>query len=352
MSIDARNRNIVSVHTSIDTTDANRHKFVDDGLFVQDIAEKGLQLVLSGKRTFTEGGLVHRPFFGRDGVLSFQEEVISPDDIQAMHVRLVPSINVDGSETIPKLNSNNVKKLAGSKYELYRRVLEGYQVPTQLISTDTDLATMEEMIAVVSGQDVVLKSNSGAGGKSTKIMPKEEALQWLISQIDSDTGLRPQILQPRIRFGRLPEEIEAVDEAYRGLVERAKREDLLSELRMFIVKRGNAHTLAPVLRIVPNIGDKMGNDVYVDADLPDDLYVALAETTEDIINRVAQETGEEYILGAVDFYFDPERMPHVMEANLRSPELPVTRQNPLSGRKMHKAVASVLSDIVNERGRS
>jgi hypothetical protein len=342
----------VSVHTSGETTPDEMQEFIDHGQLAFDLAKTGLSLVLTNKKTFTEDGAVKRPIWHESG-LSFRDDRIDPDRLSAMHVRLLPKINVEGSEAIPKLNSNEVKDLARDKYDMYRRVLHDYQVPTELLSVENQ--TFDEMvdtIAAVDGDQVVIKKNTGSSGYSTKVLEKFEAVDWLSRELTAEGGMKPHILQPKIEFGRLPADITTSDQRYNGLVERAKREKLLTELRMFVVKRGDQHDLTPVLRIVPDEKLRMEgqNDVYVDTELPDDLERAVNEATIAITDKLSGEVGgEKYMLGAVDYYFDKHGMPHVMEANFRSPQLPVSRDNPVAGQDTHQAVAMALADMANER---
>jgi glutathione synthase/RimK-type ligase-like ATP-grasp enzyme len=326
-------------------------EFVDFGHFASDVAAHGLSVVISNKATFTEDGTVWTPRLDKNGQIDdLVATKIDPQDIAASHVRVLPEVNVAGGENIPKLNSNEVKRLARDKYGLYKRVLSDYQVETSLLSTD--LQTYDEMVEVIAGVDgteVVLKNNTGSGGRSTKTFAKEDAAAWLDEAIRSEGGLKPQILQPKLEFGRLPSDIETSDGDKRELLRRAQTEDLLSELRIFVVKRGMNHELVPILRIVPNSGDSMASDEYVDAILPNDLQKAVFEATREITDKVATEaSGTKYVLGAVDFYFDKHQAPHVMEANFRSPTLPLTEESPVAGRRMHKAVAATLAEMAGK----
>lgn len=340
---------IVSVHTLRDTGLEKRKDIVDGGRFIDDVAAHGLQLVMSSRNTFDKGQLFV-PEHNGDGGVDFRLGESDPNTpIEALYGRVISTIKAPGSEGIPMLNTNEVKTLAGSKIDLYRRVLAEYQVSTELISMEAgSFAAAADTIGNVATDTVVLKSNRGSGGYSTKIMPKANALEWVSAQIlAGDTPAH--IVQPEIMFGRLPEGINAIGtDDEKALVERAKKEKLLTELRMFVVKRADQHDIAPILRVVPTEGMPMQgqNDDYVDVELPDDLMQALQEVSSDIIDRVASEADAEYVLGAIDYYFDEHGLPHVMEANFRSPQLPVTRENPRAGRLVHTSVAHALAGMV------
>lgn len=343
---------IVSVHTLRDTRLEKRKDIVDGGRFIDDVAVHGLQLVMSSRNTFDKGQLFI-PEHAADGGVDFRLGELDPETpIEALYGRVISTIKAPGSEGIPMLNTNEVKTLAGSKIDLYRRVLADYQVPTELISMEAgSFDAAAETISGVTTDTVVLKSNRGAGGYSTKIMPKAEALEWVAAQIA--TGEAPaHIVQPEIMFGRLPEGIKAIGtDDEKTLVERAKKEKLLTELRMFVVKRASQHDIVPILRVVPSEGMPMQgqNDDYVDVELPDDLMEVLQAVSGDIIDRVAVEADAEYVLGAIDYYFDEHGLPHVMEANFRSPQLPVTRENPRAGRLVHMSVAEALAGMVTSK---
>lgn len=343
-----RERDLVSVHTLTTTSPEKRRGVVDDGHLIKDLGEHGLRLVLSSKRTFTDGEAI-LPSLSRDGELSFASAQVDPDTIQAMHVRPYIPIRVAGSERVPMLNPNSLKELAGSKIELYRHVLHTYQVPTAFLSMEPgSFSYAAELIEEVTTPRVVLKQNAGRGGYSTRILPKVEALAWVGQQIEE--GAKPHIVQPEIMFGPIPPSVRAVkgDVKAAHLIERAREEGLLSELRMFVLKRGDEHDTIPVLRIVREEGMPMQgqNDDYVDIELDDALMVGLSDATIDITDRTAKAAGDKaFVLGAVDFYFNPEGLPGLMEANFRSPELPTTNDTPIAGRASHRAVAKTLASM-------
>jgi hypothetical protein len=343
-------KSFVSVHTLENTSGGNISRFIDDGQLIDDMNKFGLDMVISNKGTFDRGDVLV-PLVEKSGNITFQPSKLGAVSLQAMHVRPIASIKRPGSEGIPILNPNNLKEMASNKYNLYKKVLEDYQTPMHLLPLESEcIADMENVIDDIASDRVVIKSNKGYGGNSTKFMSKSEALLWLSREIESREEAKDYIVQPEIMFGRLPDGICAIGtEEEKSLVKKARKDELLTELRMFVVKRGANSDIIPILRIVPEKGAMMQrqNDVYVDVDLPDDLHTALDETVLDIMDRVSSvvDGGVLHAIGAVDFYFDKHSIPHVMEANFRSPQLPITRENPVAGRAIHESVAATLADM-------
>lgn len=344
---------LVAVHTLQNTTPEKSLHFVDDGRLIQDVAELGGTLVLSTRDTFDKGEY-RIPHIEKDGNVQFSAASLGTDSLSALYARPTGSINRPGSESVPKLNANELKTLAGSKIELYEKVLSSYQVETHLVGFDDPLAmaSIADTVHAVATDRVILKENGGFGGYSTKVMEKNDALSWISEQLE--TGKTPDhVLQPQIMFGRLPDGIAAVgtpDE--KALVERARKDALLTELRMFVVKRGEDLDMVPILRVVPDktLAMKGTNDDYIDVEMPDDLLAALRFSTADIMNRATAAAGDvEFALGAVDYYFDEQGLPAVMEANFRSPQLPITSENPIAGRALHKSIAKTLIAMSNQK---
>lgn len=333
----------VAVHT-LETTSPDRQlAFIDHGRFAQDLAVHGLALCVTNKGTFSHGGASS---VTSEGALVPVQ--IDTEGLGAMHVRPLANINVAGSEGILKLNENSLKDLGRSKIELYRNVLSSYQVPTEFLSLlPEDLEAARMIIDAIATPEVALKSNSGAGGGSTKILDKSRAIAWLTEAVSSGNE-KPHIVQPKVEFGRLPRSITAIgSEAQQALVKRAYTENLLTELRFFTTKFKDDIRCVPVLRVVPVEGMSMSgqNDEYVDVEIEAELHAVLEEAARTIINKAAQVSGVDHALATIDFYFDKNGNPHVMEGNLRSPQLPTTRENPVSGRLVHQAVASVLAGM-------
>ncbi len=345
------NTDSVTIHTLRNTTQERLDLFTDDGRFADDLAVHGLDLLVSSRDTFDLGN-VHRVTRDSDGVSSYTAESVDIDTIAAMHVRLIGSVNRSGSEDILKVNDNSLKDLAGSKYDLYEKVLSEDQVQTHFISMrPEDFEVISDTINAIATDNVVLKSNSGSGGYSTKIQNKQAAIEWVRNNM-SDADVTPQILQALVMPGGLPEGIVGVDEYGKKLIERTRKEQLLYELRMFSVKRGEKCDVIPVLRVVPNKDLPMQgrNDDYLDVEIDDDLFAALAVSAKRIMDAACKESNAgDFALGAIDYYFDEEGFPHVMEANLRSPQLPSTNDTPIAGRSAHKAMALSFREMIDQR---
>jgi len=344
-------RGLVSVHMLRDTTPEKQAAVLDHGRFIDDLARCGLGVVLSNKNTFLRGDAVIPAAIGDDMVL--RTEKVEPEAIDAMYARLLAPVTVEGSEDIPKLNENPLKRLAASKIDLYHQVLKDYQVPTYFVSMQReDFGEAADIISAMATDRVVLKRNSGAGGMSTRILEKADALAWVDEQIEN--GAKPHILQPEVMFGVLPASITAAHEDDRPLIDRARRERLLYELRAFVVKRGDEFDVVPILRVVPDKTKPMQghNDDYIDIVLEDELMNVVRETSTVITENASRVAGNiPYVIGAVDYYFDEEGTIKVMEANYRSPQLPVTRENPIAGRATHIAVADALLGMVSDNRR-
>ena len=345
------NTDTVSIHALHDTTQEKLDLFTDSGRFANDLALHGLDLVISSKLTFDEGRAqsVSRNVAGET---SYGETSIDPDRVAAMHVRLIGKVNRPGTEGVPKINTNALKGLAGSKYDLYNRVLKQDQVPTHFMSMEVDdFEATVDAINAVETENVVIKSNSGAGGYSTKIRSKMDAIDWVRNTMGTDDA-KPQILQAQIMPGSLPAGISGTDEYSRSLIERTRKETLLHELRMFAIKRGDECDVVPVLRVVPdkNLPMQGRNDDYLDVEIEDELLTALALSSKRIMDTACVESGAgDFALGAIDYYFDDDGLPHVMEANLRSPQLPSTNDTPLAGRAAHASLALSFRQMIDQR---
>ncbi len=346
------NLDLVSVHTRLDATTEKLDLFTDHGRFANDLAHHGLELVITNKDSFTNNTAKTVTRSLTDGSTSYDDVDINPRDIHAMYGRLIsPVTRPQGSETIPKINSNELKKLASSKFELYTRVLSEEQVPTWFISMQPDdYETSVKAIEAIAGTNVVLKANKGSGGQSTKISSKHDAIAWINAEM-----LKPeptaQILQAQINFGPIPNEVNAVSDYGKSLIERARREGLLSELRMFTIKRDDEFDTIPVLRIVPDKSLPMQghNDDYIDVNLPDELYNALKMSSIRIADKVCEEVGgDRFAIGAVDYYFDYQGLPRVGEANFRSPQLPTTNETPVAGRGVFRSMAKTLHAMTEQ----
>ena len=340
------NTELVAVHTRADATIDKLNLATDHGRFANDLAHHGLELVITNKDSFTNNTAKTVTRSVVDGSTDYSDIDINPQAIQAMYGRLIaPVTRPPGSETIPKINSNELKKIAASKFDLYTRVLSAEQVPTWFISMQPDdYETSIKAIEAIVGTNVVLKANQGSGGKTTKIHSKEEAVAWIDAEM-LKTDPIAQILQAQIEFGTIPEEIKGVSDYGKTLLKRARKENLLTELRMFTIKRDDEFDTIPVMRIVPDKSLPMQghNDDYIDVELPEDMYNALKVTSIRIIDKVCEEAGgDRFAIGAVDYYFDKQGFPRVGEANFRSPQLPTTNETPVAGRGVFRSMAKTL----------
>ena len=347
------NTDFVSIHTLKDTPSEKLDLFTDEGRFADDLAAHGLELLISNKGTFESGRALN--VTRTDEGVSAYVPSIAEGEISAMHVRLIGKVNVSGSEDVLKVNDNSLKALAGSKYELYKQVLVGEQVETHFVSMQpNDFDVISDMIDAIATDNVVLKSNSGSGGHTTKIQTKKAAIQWVRENM-SETNAIPQILQAQVIPGPIPDSVRGVDEYGKHLTERARKEGLLYELRMFAIKRGENCDMVPVLRVVPDkdLPMKGTNDDYLDVELDSELFAALALSAKKIMDDVCQKSNAgDFALGAIDYYFDENGIPHVMEANLRSPQLPSTNDTPIAGRNAHKALALSFREMIDQRKES
>jgi hypothetical protein len=350
MTAKTTNNEKVSVHTLQRSPLEDAEPFTDHGRLVRDLGALGLDLYITTKKTFTEGSALR--VRSSDGGVQLEPVTIDGAEIRAMHNRIIDPNVISGTENLPMLNSYNMKDFAGSKMRLYDVALRDYQPPTQLIDINNDsYENIEAVIESVASPEVVLKSNSGSGGGSIKILDKKRAMEWVDRALKAGDA-KPQIVQPKVKIGALPDGIRAISPDDRALVDKVRREKSLAELRMFVVKRGQEFDLVPILRAVVEDDSQFmtsHNDAYIDVELPDDLHEALSKSTKDIINKVTAQSGDKYALGAVDFYFDEHGLPMVMEGNFRNPALPLTAESQVAGRKMHLALAKTLAQMSAER---
>jgi hypothetical protein len=329
------------------TTNEKMLDFIDNGLFCDDLAAHGISLVISTRELLDKDKII-APTVDLSGNVVLKEASLNGSSIDALNVRTSMRIKYPGYESIPKLNSNKLKA-SMSKYSLYQKVLHDYQVPTYFLSSEGNHDN--EFIGIInniSTENVVIKNDMGCGGSSTKILSKSEAITWLEAQIKAAPGIS-YIVQPQISFGCLPKELKAVGTQYdKDLLDRARNENLLTELRMFIVKCGEKLDIVPLLRIMPDKTVSMTHSsVSIDIELPDSLHQTLYDISKDTTNRILDMVGvSSHAVGAIDFYFDCYGEPRIMEANFRSPELPLTREKPIAGRAVHRAVAATLADMI------
>ena len=345
MTVDKK---IIAVHTLPSTSPEKVQRFFDDGRLIRDLGNEGHDVIMTNRHTF-ETGEAQRATVRKRGEIALRSILVDPSEVGAMHVRIVPQITKSGSELIPKLNDNSLKELAGSKIELYRQVLSGYQPETSFLSMKPDDFThMAELIDSIDTPDVVIKDNAGFGGYSAKILSKPEALSWVARQLEAGKT-NAQILQPKVAFGALPKGIKATSSKdHEILIRRARKEGFLTELRYFAIQSGDRIQTTPVLRLVPDATLPMqgDNDIYIEVDVPDELDSLLQETTRDIVTRATEKAGGiAHAVGAVDYYFDTQGVPHVMEANFRSPALPETSKYPVAGEVMRQSLVAALTTM-------
>jgi len=349
--LSSSNEPIIAIHTLPGSSDQMINGFLDGGKLANHLNDRGYAVNLTNRDVFDSTSAALRVISSGDGY-SLQPTDADISSIDAMYSRLAAPIRRPGTESIPKLNSNELKTLAGSKIDLYRQVLSEYQVPTQLISMKADdFSETADLIHAVATGTVVLKGNSGFGGASTNVLDKKEAVSWVAQQIEAGNE-KLHILQPKIEFGRLPDGIQGVGEENASIVDRARRENLLTELRFYALKKNDTIDTVPVLRVVPTAGLPMqgSNDIYVEIDLSDDLREVLDETTRTIVRKATDAVkGSSHALGAIDYYFDVNGLPHVMEANFRTPGLPASNLLPRAGHLAHTLLADVLVSMAQDK---
>lgn len=346
------NEPTIAIHTLPNSSNQSVSRFLDGGRLVGDLNDRGYSVNLTNRDVFDATSAAQRILTDGNGY-TLQTVDSDSSSIRAMYSRLVNPVRRPGTEAIPKLNSNELKQLAGSKIELYRQVLSEYQVPMHLVSMEAvDFNATADLIHSVATDMVVLKANGGFGGASTNVFDKKNALAWIAQQIETGNA-KPQVLQPKIEFGRLPDSIRGVGEDSAALVERARKEQLLTELRFYALKNNETIDTIPVLRVVMAAGQPMqgSNDVYVEVELSDDLREVLDETTRTVVRKATDvSNGDNYAIGAVDYYFDIHGLPHVMEANFRAPGLPETKKLPRAGRLAHTLIADILVNMADKEG--
>ncbi|PLS80578.1 hypothetical protein CYG49_04900 [Candidatus Saccharibacteria bacterium] len=340
----------VAIHTLRNSKPAKLEQVVDHGRFLRDLADKKLSVVITNLNTFKAGELL-RPVVDSDGTVRFTPETVAVESLAglvSMHNRVLGPLTHEAATGIPRVNSNELKEYANSKSRLNSEILGEYQVPTLLIPTDpAEIGTAIEMLGSIEGSRVIVKKDNGSGGGSTQRLDKAEAAQWL-EQFFADEQRSAHVMQPEIIFGTLPETIRGVSEQEEDLVRRSRQEGLLTELRLFVVKRQNEADIIPIGRIVADKDDRMGgaSDTYVDVTVDDSLMNELAPVAQGIIDKTVERSkSAPFAVGAVDFYFLPDGGFGVMEANIKSPQLPRTRDNAVAGRAVHRALAKTLATM-------
>lgn len=335
------NTNSVAFHLSANTSPEVRDKFLDHGRFPADIAQRGLDLVLTHKGSFQAGGsgLVAR---GDDLIPVPMTEL----DIPALYTRLVPPVNAVPGD-IKRLNPNELKQFASSKERVMSVVPDDLKIESHYVDArnfDDARRIVEEMDHV---ERFVVKSDRGFGGMSVHAVDRAGLAEYVDTLIGTDSSQR-LIVQQQISYGSLPESIQGYGECGEDeKVKRVRQDGTPSELRIFIAHFGGRTTYVPVLRVFDGEtrnGIAPSGDVYVDVEVSDTLISQLSEQTSSIVSAAAKEAGApNYYLAAVDWFYDDTGRWRVMEANLRSPTPPRTRDNPKAGRAVHEAIADTLA---------
>lgn len=340
----------IVVNTLRNTSDEKHHQVMDNGMFIDDLAKHGLEPLVTNRDSY-DTGVVLRPRLEADGTLVFNPETVAVESLSnvlSMHNRVLGEMLAPAAASIPMLNANELKQYASSKYRLYNDVLEPHQVHTELLTIDKDsFSNISEIVDAVASESVIIKSNSGSGGSSTEVLKKSTVVEWAQELLKQDKK-GEYIIQPKIEFGPIPQGIQGVTEDEKALINRARSQNLLSELRMLTVKSGEKFQFVPVMRVVVEQGQRMGSasDTYVDVNLPDELNEQLCNTSKAVVAQTAEKAGDiQNVLAAVDYYFTPSGEIKIMEANFRSPQIPRTRNNPVAGRQIHQAVASALASM-------
>lgn len=340
----------VAINTLRSTGPNRLAEYTDHGLFVRDLGERGLDLVMTNIDTYKEGGDVIR-VHASEADVQFSPATIQLDTLTSMHNRIVFPQTSPKAAHIPMLNSNVLKGFVGSKHHMYEMVsmLGGHQVQTELIRMNDDAFNdLKRVLDVFADErDITVKSDSGTGSKSTLHMTIDQLATYIDTQMQQDK--KPNlIVQPTIYFGPLPAGITGRSKEDKALVRSARQNGLLNELRVMTIMSGDKQTYVPMLRVVAQKGEAMGDgsDVYVDIDIDQTLFDTVSYIAGEVVKETADRAGGvDHVLAAVDFYFDTNGRPMIMEANMRSPAIPITRENPHVGRLVHSAIADTLHDM-------
>ncbi len=130
---------------------------------------------------------------------------------------------------------------------------------------------------------------------------------------------------------RLPSGVVAMDGPKATRLARADT----PELRAYVVKNGRTTTVVPVVR---------DGDRFIDVGLSDDVNDAAWDMANGIAERVARDTGERHILGAVSIAETDSGL-YVANAYFRAPKLPNTRYAPEATDRLNEAVADTLASM-------
>lgn len=231
----------------------------------------------------------------------------------------------------PIINENAVRSLGFNKARSYEEILEplGLGIPTALIEK---LADVDDFLAVQKAERIVVKPNSGAGGKGIRRWHRNEVLGNFGTE---EWGDKPQVLQPALDFtAPMPNYLRAYDAPSAEAFNCLSGSNASKELRVFVFRSPVESTVFPVGRVL-NDGDKW---FFVD---PDSIPEKLSDDSIKVIERAANVCGALALYGAVDFGYgtagpeDPDW--HIIEANMRSPHLITYRE--------HSGVAEVLRNL-------
>lgn len=168
----------VAVNTWQDISPEKTHEFLDHGRLVHDLAELGLKTVVTNMDSFQKDGGAWTTF--DNDVLTLQHGEVDSVNIEAIHSRLVTPHRYLDDGTTDVLNTNNLKKYGASKHRLYKDVLSNHQVATSLIPmTEDRFSAVAATLDLLKAEDLVLKSDSGSGSKSTRHINRKDLLVFV-----------------------------------------------------------------------------------------------------------------------------------------------------------------------------
>lgn len=310
-------------------------KALDDGKFLDTLRDRELTPVITSQSSYKEGGRwldIRRTKAG----VALSSVLSSPDTLGAVYSRVVvphPYIDELG---IAQLNTTQMKHFGKNKGNMVG-LLGEYEIPTRVITPE-----YEPELLFDEADQLVLKPIDGRLGRGFQTFQPAE-LSARLQQMFTESTYQEFLLQPYVGRGVIPSGVTGVSAEDNEVLNYAKVQSIPAELRLFIIKNGSKNVTVPVMRVAARGTDYLeGNDAYLDVALSDTLEDMLTTNAVEIVDRIAASTEDaQHVIAAVDYLYDGECF-WVIEANFRSPTLPMTSTNPHAARSIYPAVADTL----------
>lgn len=340
---------LVALHATPDTgIEGVKRMFVDSGV-TTELGRRGIGYFVSSRYTWSPETTGQAQLIEGDHL---RDVVVDTDRVGAIYSRLIPPITRPLAADKQILNPNALKTL--SKQDLHELIPDDYRIPTSFIGLTPgrfdEAAQAIEAMAETS-DCLVVKPARGFGGLSTKFFDRATAIEWLRNNLDEGNSNKAVLLQPRVEFGRLPDSIKGHTAENEQLVRRVRAGAIPSEIRMFVLKKGDTTTTVPVLRPYYMDGDKIVTaGGLFDIDLGDELEERLSGLSEGLVDTlVSRYQAGEYMIAALDYVLDKQGKIRLMDFNVKSPALPITARNARAGKQVSHGIVDILAEMIEQR---